>query len=124
MPSQTMKHPYPPPHQAALAPRGRPRRSPASPGRLALLLCLCVAAAAAAAAAPADDELIRGPDVTIIAQEERTVFEYRQGGELRMIRVVPRWGKPYYLVPSDRTTNFGDLERAERLLPSWVIIEF
>ena len=71
-----------------------------------------------------EDQVVRGPDVTIIAQEDRTVFEYRQGGELRMIKVVPKWGKPYYLVPGDRTKNFGDLERAETLLPSWVIIEF
>lgn len=77
-----------------------------------------------AAIAAENDDLIRGPDVTIIAQEDKTVFEFRQGGELRMIRVVPRWGKPYYLVPNDRSKNFGDLERAERLLPSWVIIEF
>jgi len=67
---------------------------------------------------------IRGPDVTIIAGEERTIYEYRQGGELRMIKIVPNWGKPYFLVPRDRTTGFGDLERAEMLLPSWVLFEF
>jgi hypothetical protein len=70
------------------------------------------------------DDSIRGPDVTIIAHEAKTVLEFRQGGELRMIKVVPKWGKPYYLVPSDRTENFGDLERAETLVPSWVIVEF
>lgn len=67
---------------------------------------------------------IRGPDVTIIAEEERTVFEYRQGGVLRMVRVVPNWGKPYYLVPRDQTTGETDLQRAETLIPSWVIVEF
>ena len=72
----------------------------------------------------AADGDIRGPDVTIIAGEERTIYEYRQNGELRMIKIVPNWGKPYYLVPRDRTTGFGDLERAEMLLPSWVLFEF
>ena len=67
---------------------------------------------------------IRGPDVTIIVEEDKTIHEFRQGGQLRMVRVVPKWGKPYYLVPADQTTGFGDLERADKLIPSWVIIEF
>lgn len=74
--------------------------------------------------ARAEEVVIRGPDVTIIAAEERTIYEYRQGGELRMIKIVPTIGKPYFLVPRDRTTGFGNLERADMLLPSWVIFEF
>jgi hypothetical protein len=72
----------------------------------------------------AADESLRGPDVTIIAEEERTIYEFRQNGQLRMVRVVPEFGKPYYLVPRDPTQGFGDLERADMLLPSWVIVEF
>lgn len=37
----------------------------------------------------------RGPDVVIIAEENRMVYEFRQNGQLRMIRVVPSFGKPY-----------------------------
>ena len=80
-----------------------------------LLLSTSVAAA---------DDPNRGPDVVIIAGEEKVVYEFRQNGELRMVRVVPSWGKPYYLVPADNTKGFGDLERAEMLLPQWVIAEF
>ena len=69
-------------------------------------------------------EEARGPDVTLIAGEERTVYEYRQNGKLRMIKVVPKMGKSYYLVPRDPTTGFGDLEQAETLVPRWVLIEF
>ncbi len=76
------------------------------------------------ASAATDDESLRGPDVVIIAEEERTIHEFRQNGELRMIRIVPTFGKPYYLVPRDPTKGFGDLERADMLLPSWVIVEF
>jgi hypothetical protein len=72
----------------------------------------------------AEQEDIRGPDVTIIEKEDRTVLEYRQGGVLRMVRVVPKWGKPYYLVPRDPTAGHEDLERADTLLPNWVIVEF
>jgi hypothetical protein len=62
--------------------------------------------------------------VTIIEEEDRTVLEYRQGGVLRMVRIVPTWGKPYYLVPRDQTAGHEDLERADALLPTWVIVEF
>lgn len=85
---------------------------------------LTVAAWSVSASARAAESDIRGPDVTIIAEAEKTIYEYRQGGQLRMVRVIPKWGKPYYLVPADQTTGFGDLERADTLIPSWVIVEF
>jgi hypothetical protein len=80
--------------------------------------------AAGQVSAASEEESLRGPDVTIIAAEERTIYEFRQNGELRMVRVVPELGKPYYLVPRDPTKGFGDLERADMLVPSWVIVEF
>ena len=73
---------------------------------------------------PPSLEEARGPDVTLIAGEERTVYEYRQNGKLRMIKVVPKVGKPYFLAPRDPTTGFGDLEQADTLVPRWVLIEF
>ena len=66
----------------------------------------------------------RGPDVVLIEAEERSIFEYRQNGQLRMIKIVPRIGPSYFLVPSDPTSGDGDLERAQTLIPSWTIIEF
>lgn len=66
----------------------------------------------------------RGPDITLIASEERTVYEFRQNGQLRMIKVVPRFGKPYYLTPRDPTMGFGDLEQADSLIAEWVLWEF
>jgi hypothetical protein len=91
-----------------------------------LLLSLAGLAGAAApmAVLGAEPEDISGPDVTIVEEEDRTVMEYRQNGYLRMIRVVPKIGKPYYLVPRDPTAGIEDLERADTLLPSWVIVEF
>lgn len=91
-------------------------------GLAATLLLALGAAGAQAAAAPEDT--LSGPDIVIIAESERTIYEFRQGGELRMVRIEPKLGKPYYLVPRDPTRGFGDLERADMLLPSWVILEF
>ena len=66
----------------------------------------------------------RGPDVVIIAEEDKMIYEFRQNGELRMIRVVPNLGRPYYLVPLDPTQGSGDLQRVDALVPSWVLWEF
>ncbi|MBV1907275.1 MAG: DUF2782 domain-containing protein [Pseudomonadales bacterium] len=69
-------------------------------------------------------EALKGPDVVIIEGDKRTVYEYRQSGQLRMIRIVPKTGKPYYLVPVDQTQNFGDLEKADKLVKQWVLVKF
>lgn len=66
----------------------------------------------------------RGPDVTMIETEERVVYEYRQNGYLRMIKIVPRRGKPYYLVPRDPSKGLGTIEEADVLLPQWEIVRF
>jgi hypothetical protein len=66
----------------------------------------------------------RGPDVVIVAEENRLLYEFRQNGQLRYIRVVPKRGKPYYLVPTDATEGNGDLERVDSLVTSWVLWEF
>ncbi len=88
------------------------------------LLILALSGALGGSAVRAAEASNRGPDVVIIAQEERVIYEFHQGGELRMVRVVPKWGKPYYLVPANPTKGFGDLQRAEMLVPQWVIAEF
>ena len=101
-----------------------PRLTAAVQSVLRLLLLVILWSSGAAALAAEAGVSLDGPDVTIIASEERTVYEFRQNGHLRMVRVVPKWGKPYYLVPADPTKGFGDLERADMLVPSWVIAEF
>jgi hypothetical protein len=105
--------------------RHPPARRNGNSKRLALLAgTVLLAASALGQAAPAPDEALSGPDIVIIAEKERTIYEFRQGGELRMIRIEPRIGKPYYLVPRDNTRGFGNLERADMLIPSWVILQF
>ena len=83
---------------------------------------LSAKAAPVALRVPAGDQ--RGPDVTLIAGEERVVYEYRQHGRLHMIKVVPKFGRPYYLAPRDPTQGFGDLEQADSLIAQWVLHEF
>lgn len=89
-------------------------------------ILLTAASVLASSAIAADDTRVspRGRDVTIIGGEDRTVYEYRQNGELRMIRIVPRTGRPYYLVPTDSTSGYGNLEKADTLVPKWILVEF
>lgn len=104
--------------------RASKAHGPRGPGGARVMLATALLALAGAGAAQQADETLQGPDITIIAEEDRTIYEFRQNGELRMVRVVPSFGKPYYLVPRDPTKGFGDLERADALVPSWVILEF
>ena len=60
------------------------------------------------------------PQITIIRKETETVEEIRVNGDLRYVRVTPKGGKPYYLVPSSNGKSFirydslgSDLERAD-----------
>ena len=39
------------------------------------------------------------PQVTIIRREDQVVEEVRVKGELQYVKVTPRHGKPYYLIP-------------------------
>lgn len=89
-----------------------------------ILAMLAALACLATPWASATETEARGPDVTIIAGEERMIYEYRQAGQLRIIKVVPNVGPPYYLVPRDETRGFGDLERADMLIARWTLIEF
>ena len=53
------------------------------------------------------------PEVTIIKRESEVIHEYRMNGELYMVKIVPQFGFPYYLV--DRDVDFYYL--AEQLIP-------
>jgi hypothetical protein len=92
--------------------------------RLPLFIVPLITLLGSGVSSAAEPESARGPDVTIVLGEERTAYEYRQAGQLRMIKIVPKHGPSYYLVPADPTRGFGDLEQADMLIPRWTIIEF
>ncbi len=69
-----------------------------------------------------DDE----PEVTIIKKTDQTVEEYRVGGRLYMIKIIPKVGKPYYLVDDQGDGKFSRQESLDSGLrpPRWVIHRF
>ncbi len=73
----------------------------------------------------ADGETIE-PDVNIIQKEDRTVEEYRLNGQLYMIKVTPKVGRPYYFMDTD---GDGSLETTQHdldgmLVPNWILLEW
>jgi hypothetical protein len=66
------------------------------------------------------------PQVTIIRKETETVEEVRVGGVLRYVRVTPRHGRPYYLVPTGSGQNFmrQDSLGSGLSVPMWLLFSW
>ncbi len=86
-----------------------------------ILVSLALSFSAAVTAAPATDDF---EDIQIVEGEDRIVYEYRQNGLIVMIKVVPKKGRPYYMVPADGSPHFESLDLKKSLFPQWVIIEW
>ena len=63
-------------------------------------------------------------DIVMVETEDRVVYEYRQNGVLMMIKVVPKKGKAYYMVPADGSAHFESLDHKKSLYPQWVLLEW
>ena len=63
------------------------------------------------------------PQVTIIRREKETVEEVRIGGELKFVKVTPRTGVPYYLVPDPSGRQFIRRDSLDTTIkvPMWVL---
>ncbi|MGG2398494.1 DUF2782 domain-containing protein [Pseudomonas sp. SH1-B] len=77
------------------------------------------------AAAHAEDPVSGDPDVTIRQDGDRTIQEYRVNGFLYAIKVIPKNGKPYFLVRADGSDgNFIRSDDPDMLIPSWEIFSW
>ena len=96
-----------------------------SPSRLSLAVALCVAAGVALAqsAPPMPPQL--EPQVTVTKKESETVEEARVNGRLVWVKVTPRHGKSYYLIPdgSGSVMIRDGLDSGLRI-PLWVLFSF
>ena len=91
-------------------------------GLLLVLSCMVMSFTAMSASVPPDqyDE----DQIEIIEGEDRFIYEYRQNGVLTMIKIVPKKGRPYYMVPADGTPHYEGLDHKRKLYPQWVIVEW
>jgi len=76
---------------------------------------------------PLEDGQIIEPEVTIIRTDEKVIEEYRLNGQIYMIKITPKIGKPYYLIDRDgdgtmeaRTSEIYD----DFLVPQWVLFSW
>jgi hypothetical protein len=66
------------------------------------------------------------PQVTIVQHGNDTVEEVRVRGELRYLRVSPRGGRPYYLIPTGNGNTYIRRDSLDPALkvPMWVLFSF
>ena len=66
------------------------------------------------------------PPVTIKPSGQGSVVEYRANGKLYMLKVIPKVGKPYYLVDQKGDGQFARQESLDSGMrpPMWVVKEF
>ena len=69
-----------------------------------------------------------GEEVVIRNDGDKTFYEYRRGGQVIEIKVVPKYGKPYYLKPSDvqneKTGSYIQSDAPDISAPSWFIFRW
>lgn len=65
-----------------------------------------------------------GPQITIYNDSEKTYYEYRINGQLKEIKVVPKIGKEYYLIPAPGEGDFIRHEESQMLIPKWVLFRW
>lgn len=67
------------------------------------------------------------PDITIIRKSKKTIQEYRRGGKLYMVKIIPDVGPPYYFIDSDGDGKMdvrgNDLDKGARV-NMWKILEW
>jgi hypothetical protein len=66
------------------------------------------------------------PQVTIVRGDEQVMEEVRVKGELRYVRVTPKHGRPYYLIPDGNGATFIRRDSLDSTLkvPMWVLFSF
>ena len=66
-----------------------------------------------------------GESVTIRNEDDKTFYEFRVNGKVQEIKVVPKKGPVYYLVPSDQEAGrFIPQDNPKIAPPEWVIFRW
>lgn len=88
--------------------------------RILITLAICCSFMAPAFAANPGEET-----VTIRNDGDNTYYEFKVDGEISEIKVVPKHGPAYYLIPvPDNKGEFMRKDAPEVRVPSWVIFRW
>lgn len=63
------------------------------------------------------------PEVTIRRTGRETIYEYRQNGQLYMVRVQPRFGPPYHFIDvnGDGELDYRPGEPSRNNINQWIL---
>jgi hypothetical protein len=79
-----------------------------------------------AAPPPQNGAEVIEPQVTIVKRGKDVIEEYRVGGQLYMVKIIPAKGYPYFLIDSDGDgsleTRRNELSNPE--VPQWVLFRW
>ncbi len=71
------------------------------------------------------NEDITKPEVTTIERNGEKVEEYRVNGQLYMMKVTPKHGKPYYMHKEDKEGGWVMMGPNEPIIiPKWTLFRF
>lgn len=64
-------------------------------------------------------------EVVIRNDGEKTIYEYKVNGKIKEIKVVPKVGEPYYLIPDDEDqSDLNKTAESKIKTPWWVIFRW
>lgn len=71
------------------------------------------------------NEDITKPEITVIEKDGDTIEEYRVNGQLYMMKITPKHGKPYYMHKEDSEGGWRIMGPNEPLsIPKWTLFTF
>lgn len=88
-----------------------------NPIRTLLLITALITSASSFAEDPNE------PSIVIRHSDDKTFYEYSVNGELVEIKVVPKVGPSYYLVPTD-DDKMKRIKQSNISVPTWVIFSW
>ncbi len=70
-------------------------------------------------------ELPAEPSIVITHTKDKTFYEYTLNGKVLEIKVVPKFGPSYYLVPAGGSDDdFKRMTQSNLVVPKWVIFSW
>ena len=85
---------------------------------------LCIALLGSLASLVQANEDPAEPEVIIRQMEDKIVHEYRIGGFTYALKIIPKNGKPYYLVAEEGGDQFMRVDEPRQLIPKWTIFSW
>lgn len=71
------------------------------------------------------NEDLTKPEITVIEKDGDVIEEYRVNGQLYMMKITPKHGKPYYMHKEDQEGGWTMIGPNEPLsVPKWTLFTF